>query len=97
MLVADLFTYCEEEEEEEGEGEKEEREENEEEKEERERRGEGGCCHCCDIFLFHCRFLKIHGFIGLVCGYLVAVKQAHPDSVAFPPPAPPTLRVKVRG
>ena len=26
---------------------------------------------------------------------MVAVKQFHPDSVAFPPPAPPTLRVKV--
>ena len=25
----------------------------------------------------------------------MAVKQFHPDSVAFPPPAPPTLRVKV--
>ena len=25
----------------------------------------------------------------------MGVKQAHPDSVAFPPPAPPTLRVKV--
>ena len=42
------------------------------------------------------RFAHLHGFIGLVCGYLVAVKQAHPDSVAFPPPAPPTLRVMVR-
>lgn len=90
MLVVDLFTYCEEEEEENEEGERGGGKGGEE-------KGEGGCCNCCDLFLFHCRFLKIHGFIGLVCGYLVAVKQAHPDSVAFPPPAPPTLRVKVRG
>ena len=33
--------------------------------------------------------------MALACGYVVAVKQFHPDSVAFPPPAPPTLRVKV--
>ena len=33
--------------------------------------------------------------VALACGYVVAVKQFHPDSVAFPPPAPPTLRVKV--
>ena len=41
------------------------------------------------------RFVPYHGFIALACGYVVAVKQFHPDSVAFPPPAPPTLRVKV--
>lgn len=42
-----------------------------------------------------CRFVSYHGMIGLVCGYVVAVKQYHPDSVPFPPPTPPTLRVKV--
>ena len=41
------------------------------------------------------RFVPYHGLIALACGYVVAVKQFHPDSVAFPPPAPPTLRVKV--
>ena len=41
------------------------------------------------------RFVSYHGMIGLVCGYVVAVKQYHPDSVPFPPPTPPTLRVKV--
>jgi hypothetical protein len=39
-------------------------------------------------------FVYYHGMIGLVCGYVVAVKQYHPDSVPFPPPTPPTLRVK---
>ncbi|CAI8048888.1 Transmembrane protein 115 [Geodia barretti] len=39
-------------------------------------------------------FVSYHGMIGLVCGYVVAVKQYHPDSVPFPPPTPPTLRVK---
>ena len=34
--------------------------------------------------------------VALACGYVVAVKQFHPDSVPFPPPAPPTLRVKVQ-
>ena len=41
------------------------------------------------------RFVPFHGLVSLACGYVVAVKQFHPDSVAFPPPAPPTLRVKV--
>ena len=41
------------------------------------------------------RFVSYHGLVPLACGYVVAVKQFHPDSVAFPPPAPPTLRVKV--
>ena len=45
--------------------------------------------------VFVCRFVCYHGMIGLVCGYVVAVKQLHPDSVPFPPPTPPTLRVKV--
>ena len=39
--------------------------------------------------------VPFHGMVALACGYVVAVKQFHPDSVAFPPPAPPTLRVKV--
>ncbi len=41
------------------------------------------------------RVVPYHGMVALACGYVVAVKQFHPDSVAFPPPAPPTLRVKV--
>lgn len=49
-------------------------------------------CMCVCV----CRFVSYHGMIGLVCGYIVAVKQYHPDSVPFPPPTPPTLRVKVR-
>ncbi len=42
------------------------------------------------------RLVPFHGLVALACGYVVAVKQFHPDSVAFPPPAPPTFRVKVR-
>ncbi|XP_064395624.1 transmembrane protein 115-like [Halichondria panicea] len=38
--------------------------------------------------------VPFHGLVALACGYVVAVKQFHPDSVAFPPPAPPTFRVK---
>lgn len=38
--------------------------------------------------------VPFHGLVALACGYVVAVKQFHPDSVAFLPPAPPTLRVK---
>lgn len=42
------------------------------------------------------RFSPFHGLAAIVCGYIVAVKQLHPDSVPLPPPAPPTLRVKVQ-
>ena len=56
-------------------------------------------CHCkhksSNTITLPFRFAHIHGFIGLLCGYLVALKQAYPDSVAFPPPAPPTLRILV--
>ena len=41
------------------------------------------------------RLSPFHGLSALLCGYIVAVKQLHPDSVPLPPPAPPTLRVKV--
>ena len=50
---------------------------------------------CVCVCVCVCRFVCYHGMIGLVCGYVVAVKQLHPDSVPFPPPTPPTLRVKV--
>ncbi|KAL5484584.1 hypothetical protein EMCRGX_G021110 [Ephydatia muelleri] len=39
-------------------------------------------------------FSNFHGLVGLVCGYIVAVKQFYPDSTLSPPPVPPTLRVK---
>ena len=42
-----------------------------------------------------CSFSNFHGLVGLVCGYIVAVKQFYPDSTLSPPPVPPTLRVKV--
>lgn len=43
---------------------------------------------------FDCLLVPFHGMVALACGYVVSVKQFHPDSVTFPPPAPPTLRVK---
>lgn len=47
------------------------------------------------MYIDNHRVVPYHGMVALACGYAVAVKQFHPDSVAFPPPAPPTLRVKV--
>ena len=52
-------------------------------------------CSCYYVCVYVYRFVPYHGMVALACGYVVAVKQFHPDSVAFPPPAPPTLRVKV--
>ena len=51
---------------------------------------------CVCVCVCVCSLVPFHGLVALACGYVVAVKQFHPDSVAFLPPAPPTLRVKVR-